>query len=400
MKFISRLIASIAVIALLFAPALSADYGMSVSASSVSSDTAQDTQPQVPTISAKSACVLDASTGQIIYALNEHEKMPMASTTKIMTCLLALESGDIGREITVTQEMLGADGTKLGLKLDDQITLYDLICAAMVLSGNDAADAIAVAVGGSKDAFVSMMNERAAEIGMFNTHFDTPSGLDEFTDAHYSTAYDMCLLGMEAAKNPDLIEITSATEVEIYVGNPKVRRVLTSHNYLLTTYKIKGCDGLKTGYTMKAGRCLVSHVVRDGVNLVCTTLNAPNYWTDHRKLYNYSFELYDSHEIDANIGNLHMMVVGGAQQTVPLACEASGSFAVLKSQKDSVYRQVTVNKFEYAPVSVGQVVGKLQYVSNDVVVAEFPITVAQDVESTTDAWLSAYVSAIKFKVGA
>ncbi|MDR1002357.1 MAG: D-alanyl-D-alanine carboxypeptidase [Oscillospiraceae bacterium] len=351
--------------------------------------------PAAPYISSLGICMLDANTGAIIYARNEHMQLSMASTTKVMTCLIALEQGDVGREIVITEDMLGADGTKLGLELGDKITLYDLIVSALILSGNDAADAIAVAVAGSREEFASMMNERAAEIGMFNTNFVTPSGLDD--DVHFSTPYDMALLGIEAAKNPDLLEITSAISADIYVGNPKKKRTLTTHNRLLTSVKVEGCKGLKTGNTVKSGSCLLSYVERDGVRLVCASMKGTDYFNDHKRLYNYSFPLYEKMEIDPSINNLELLLVGGEKQTVALECEGASSFAVQKKQKDEVYKQIKLNKFEYAPVTAGQVVGYVQYMYKDMLLAQFPIKVTEDVKATTDAWLSAYLSAAKYK---
>ncbi|MBP3415367.1 MAG: D-alanyl-D-alanine carboxypeptidase, partial [Clostridia bacterium] len=165
---------------------------------------------EVPAIAAKSAIVIDVNSGSIIYEKNAYEKRPMASTTKIMTALLALENGYLGDTVSITAEMLEYDeagSTKLGLSIGDTITLHDLIVTMMLLSGNDAAQAVAVYLGGSLDGFASMMNERAAEIGMLDSHFITPSGLDD--ENHYSTAYDMALLGMTAANTPGFLDFTS-----------------------------------------------------------------------------------------------------------------------------------------------------------------------------------------------
>lgn len=354
-----------------------------------------------PSISAKAACIMDAKTGEVIYAKNEHEKLPMASTTKIMTSLLALENGNIGDDITITKDMLGADGTLLCLQEGWQITLYDLVVGALVVSGNDAADSIAVAVGGTKDNFVSMMNERCAEYGMFDTHFTTPSGLDEFANGeHYSTAYDLCLLAREASKNPDLISITSNVESIIYYGNPKRMYYIYTHNYLLEKSKsansYPGCDGLKTGYTERAGHCLVTHVKRDGVELVCVTLNAPERFGDHRKLYDYALSLYGNYQIAPEDREQEMYVVGGVEDSVKLTCDAD-CFAVRNDYVNSVEKRVTLDRFVYAPVEEGQVVGKLEYCCGDTVVASYPLTASKAVEASNESWLSAYVSAIKNK---
>ncbi len=353
----------------------------------------------VPTISSESACVMDVNTGEVVYAKNEHEQRPIASTTKIMTCLLALESGNVGDDITITPNMLGATGTLLGLEEGWQITLYDLVVAAMVLSGNDAADSIAVTVGGTKENFVSMMNERAAELGMLNTHFDTPSGLDEFSDgAHFSTAYDMALLGVEASKNEDLLTITSSVESIIYLGNPKTIRYLYTHNYLVSTQKYEGCDGIKTGYTDRAGYCLVTHVERNGVNLVCVTLNGPDRFNDHRKLYDYALSLYTTYNVDKSDAHQKSYVIGGEKGQVELECELS-DFPVRSEYAENIEVKINVENFVYAPVVEGEYLGSVQYVYGNNVIAEFPLTAQHDVGAVDEPWLTAYLEAIKYKNG-
>ncbi len=353
----------------------------------------------VPTISSESACVLDVNTGEVIYAKNEHENRPIASTTKIMTALLALERGNIGDDVVITRDMLGATGTLLNLQEGWYITLYDLVVGALVISGNDAADAIAVTVGGTKDNFVSMMNERAAEIGMLNTHFDTPSGLDEFSDgAHYSTAYDMALLGAEASKNEDLLNITSAVESIIYLGNPKTIRYLYTHNYLVSTQKYEGCDGIKTGYTDRAGYCLVTHVEREGVNLVCVTLNGADRFNDHRALYDYALSLYTTYNVDKSDAQQLSYVIGGEEDTVDLKCELA-DFPVRSEYADKIEVKINTDSFIYAPVAEGEYLGTVQYVYGSTVIAEFPLIAKGSVGAVDEPWLTAYVEAIKYKNG-
>lgn len=352
-----------------------------------------------PTISSQSACVMDVNTGEVVYAKNEHEQRPIASTTKIMTALLALESGNIGDDVTITKDMLGATGTLLGLEEGWKITLYDLVVGAMVISGNDAADSIAVAVGGTKENFVSMMNERAAELGMLNTHFDTPSGLDEFSNgAHYSTAYDMALLAAEASKNEDLISITSAVESKIYLGNPKTIRYIYTHNYLVSTQKYEGCDGLKTGYTDRAGYCLVTHVERNGINLVCVTLNGADRFNDHKALYDYALSLYTTYNVDMSDAQQLSYVIGGEENAVTLSCTLE-NFPVRTEYADSIEVKVNTESFIYAPVVEGEYLGSLQYVYGNSVLAEFPLTAQHSVGAVDEPWLTAYVEAIKYKNG-
>lgn len=357
----------------------------------------------VPDIKAGSAVVMDCDTGAVLYGLNENNQMPMASTTKIMTCILALEAGDIGRTVTVTEDYYqpALDGsTLIGLKVGDKITMYDLCVAMMMYSGNDAANVAAVAVGGSIEGFVSMMNEKACELGMLNTHFDTPSGLDQDSDgAHYSTSYDMALLGKYAMQNPDFADIVNFKARSIYYNDFPRGRLLITHNYLLEgqDYGYDGCDGIKTGVTNLAGNCLVSHVTTDeGLSLVCVSLNNSNRWQDHRKLYNYAKSLYTQINVDPDISEFGAVIVGGTQKTVQVECKPDEKFNVLKTQKANVKKQIVYDKFIYAPVEAGDVVGYLQYVADGLVIASYPITATESVDATTGGWFSEYMQAIQY----
>lgn len=355
-----------------------------------------------PKINAGSAIVMDCDTGMVLYGVNENQQMPMASTTKIMTCILALESGDIGRTITVTDECMRLlDGTKIGLQPGYKITMHDLCVAMMMYSGNDAANTAAVAVSGSIEAFVSLMNEKATQLGMLNTHFDTPSGLDQFSDgAHYSTAYDMALLGKYAMQNEDFRSIVAFRVRSIYYDEfpfPKGRNLVT-HNYLLQGQRFgyEGCDGIKTGVTNLAGQCLVSHVSsKEGLHLVCVTLNNLNRWNDHKTLYNYAKSLYEQVEVDPDITSFDATVVGGNRKRVHVDCKPGATCNVLKTQKKDLVREVVFDQFIYAPIKTGEVVGHLRYSVNGIVIADYPITATEDVRAVTNGWFTDYIRAIE-----
>lgn len=373
----------------------------STTAASTTTTTAENPTLDVPDISADSAIVMDCDTGAVLYGLNENNQMPMASTTKIMTCILALEAGDIGRSVTITEECFEQlDGTLIGLEVGDKITVYDLCVAMMMWSGNDAANAAAIAVGGTIEDFVSMMNEKACELGMLNTHFDTPSGLDQFSDgAHYSTAYDMALLGKYAMQNSDFADIVNFKVRSIYYDDYPRGRNLITHNYLLQGQKFgyKGCDGIKTGVTNLAGECLVSHVTTDeGLSLVCVSLNDSSRWANHRKMYDYAKSLYTQMDVDPDISEFGAVIVGGSQKTVQVECNADEKINLLKTQKGSVKKQVVYDKFIYAPVEAGDVVGYLQYIADGQVIASYPITATESVEATTGGWFSEYMQAIQY----
>ena len=194
-------------------------------------------------ISAKSAVLIDANSGKVLYEHNSYEKLPMASTTKIMTGLLACESGKLNESVKTSAFASGTEGSSLWLKIGEKLTLEELTYGLMLKSGNDAAVAIAEYLGGSVDAFALLMNKRAREIGAVNTNFKNPHGLD--SDGHYTTAYDLALIAREAMKNDTFRKIVSTKTYSIPMEGEKWDRALKNHNKLLWNYD--GCNGIKTG---------------------------------------------------------------------------------------------------------------------------------------------------------
>ena len=236
-----------------------------------------------PSVSAKAAVVLCADNGEVLYSKNSEERLSMASTTKIMTALITLEEAQVeNRQVTITQEMVAVEGSSMGLRAGNVVTLDTLAKGMLLSSGNDAANAAALAISGSQEAFAQRMNDKAAQIGMENTNFVTPSGLD--AEQHYSTAYDMALLARAVLEREELRRIVGTKTLNV------AGRYLANHNKLLWRYE--GCTGLKTGYTDEAGRTLVSSAMRDGQELIAVTLNDPNDWTDHAALFDYGFARY------------------------------------------------------------------------------------------------------------
>ncbi len=295
--------------------------------------------------SAKSAIVIDADTNEILYEKNICEERSMASTTKIMTALIACESGKLDDVVTITPEMVDTIGTSLGLKAGNKITLYDLVLGMLIISGNDAANAVAYYLEGSEESFSNVMNEKAAEIGMKNSLFVTASGLDEGN--HHSTAYDMAILSSYALKNEVFSKICSLKSAEITVDTEK--RTIYNHNKLLSY--LDDCVGVKTGYTEKAGRCLVSAVKRNGHTLVCVTLNDPNDWEDHISLYKKCEDKYS----DVRMYNSTTVnVVGGTKDTI------SATYCADVNVIDKYLLTVEIYHFPfiYAPVKVGDEIGK------------------------------------------
>ncbi len=244
-------------------------------------------------ISAQSAVLIDSNSGRVIYEHNGYAKLPMASTTKIMTGLLSCESGKLKETVKVSPFASGTEGSSLWLKVGEKQTLENLTYGLMLKSGNDAAVAIAEYLGGSVDAFALLMNKKAREIGALNTNFINPHGLDD--EMHYTTAFDLALITREAMKNKKFREIVSTKTYSIPMEGETWGRALKNHNKLLWNYE--GCNGVKTGFTKRCGRCLVSSAEKDGQELICVTLNAPDDWNDHKELLDYGFENYKTKTI-------------------------------------------------------------------------------------------------------
>lgn len=321
-------------------------------------------------ISAECAVVITAQTGEVIFAKNADKKHSMASTTKIMTSLLAVESGRLSDEIKVDREMLNVEGTSMGLLGGDSVSLKELVYGMLLPSGNDAAEVTALYLGGSEADFAKMMNGRAKSIGMKNTNFVTPSGLDD--ENHYSTAYDMALLGREAVKNPVFLSICSSQSAVLTYGNPPYARRLTNHNRLLSSYD--GALGIKTGFTKKSGRCLVSYAQRDGVGLIAVTLNDGNDWEDHRQMLDYGFSVVSGCKPKLKLPE-KMAVVGGKTDAVNLCAEDF----TLESTAENVTYLYYLPHFLYAPVRAGDTVGKIEVYSDGKMIGEISVTTADSV---------------------
>lgn len=329
-------------------------------------------------LSAEAFVLMSADTHEVLCAKNAHEQRSMASTTKIMTALVALEHGIPEQQIKVTSEMVRVEGTSIGLLPDDLITVRTLVSGMLLESGNDAANVTAYAVAGSQEKFLAMMNQKAAELGMHDTHFETVSGLD--SENHYSTAYDMALLGAAAIENAEFRKICGQKSERVLYGNPPYARTLSNHNRLLSEYP--GVFGIKTGFTKKSGRCLVTAAERDGVTLVAVTLRAPNDWADHRKLLDYGFSVMQKRDYSDFVKNLTVPVVGGTESTVPVCLYSAASLPIADVSAE-LQVEVFLRPFLYAPISADKCVGTAVYKLDGKPVREIPLIVSADVPSVT-----------------
>lgn len=239
--------------------------------------------------SAKAMCVLDKDTNRILYSKNEHKQLPMASTTKVVTLITVLENcNNLNQVITVNDNAVGVEGTSIYLRKGEQIAVLDLLYGLMLRSGNDSATALAYHVGGSVEGFAELMNKLAKKVGANNSHFVNPHGLDN--QNHYTTAYDLALITSYALNNDTFKQIVSTKTHVIDATNTSDKRYLTNKNKLLSS--LDGCCGVKTGFTSKAGRCLVSATERDNHTSVCVVLNCGPMFEESAELLEQSFVDY------------------------------------------------------------------------------------------------------------
>ncbi len=236
-------------------------------------------------ISAECACVIEQTTGEIVFEKNSDMRNPMASTTKIMTAIVALENSKPYDVVTASRNAVYQEGSSAYLREGDCIYMRDLLYGLMLNSGNDAAVAAAEHISGDTETFAEIMTRTAKEVGAENTHFVNPSGL--YDENHYTTARDLAVISSYAMKNPVFRDIVKTKTKEITTINTGVKMYFSNHNKFLKSYD--GANGIKTGYTKKSGRCLVSSAERDGVQLIAVTLNAPDDWKDHETMLNYGF---------------------------------------------------------------------------------------------------------------
>ena len=326
---------------------------------------------------ARAAVVLDPRTGAVLYSQNSRERLPMASTTKIMSALIALESGRLDEEFTVDSEAIKVEGSSMGLREGDRVTMRGLVCGMLLPSGNDAANAAAVRIAGSTAAFVRMMNDRAAALGLSDTHFVTPSGLDDDTDEHYSTAFDMARLAAVCMENRDFAEICSQERITVRFGSPPYDRTLKNTNRLLGT--LDGACGIKTGFTDKAGRCLISACERNGARLICVTLNDRTDWDDHTALYESCFARMRSYRMPGSGREYKIKTAGGERRKVTAAA-APLVMSLPEGTEGRLTYKVCISRFIPAPIESGEKLGTVRYYFDGRQIGQVSIFAAESCE--------------------
>ena len=325
-----------------------------------------------PEVSAQSAVLIEAQTGTVLYEKNAREQRAMASTTKIMTAILTIEAGDLDREFTVDSYAIMVEGTSMGLREGDRVSRRDLLYGILLPSGNDAANAAAVSVGGSTGGFVELMNKKAQELSLADTHFATPSGLD--ANGHYTTALDLARLTAYAMRNETFRGIVCCQSAQVEFGNPPYERTLYNSNKMLKRYE--GAIGVKTGFTDNARRCLVSAAERNGVTLIAVTLNAPDDWNDHTKMLDEGFSMVGAYPLETACSA--RVDVAGTGRSVGVYADAA-TLSLLPKQRERLARRVILPRMVYGGVSRGDELGRVEFLLDDAVVKSCPLYADEDV---------------------
>ena len=320
-------------------------------------------------LSAEKAIALDAVTGRVLYQKNADQQSLIASTTKIMTALVVCEQCNVLDRMRIPKEAVGIEGSSMYLKEGEVLTIQELLYGLMLSSGNDAAVALAIYCGGTVEGFAELMNDKARVLGLSNTHFENPNGLD--SPGHYSTARDLAVLAAYAMENPIFAKTVSTKSIRIG------ERYLTNHNKLL--WQVEGADGVKTGFTKAAGRILVSSATRNDRRLVAVTLNAPSDWQDHKSLLDEGFSRYAVRQV-VHKGQLMgtVEVEGGENCRVQLLAAEDFDYSLAEAERPQL--MIPGTGFVYAPVTEGAEAGYAYVLIEGNAVGKVPLVYGQTIE--------------------
>lgn len=330
-----------------------------------------------PTNSATSAILIEARTGKVLFSQNADQHMLIASTTKIMTALVVLKHCAPDDKVEIKPEYTNVEGSSIYLKAGEAYTVEELLYGLLLASGNDAAVALACHCAGSIEDFAKMMNEEAASLGLSNSSFKNPNGLD--AEGHYSSAADLAVITAEALKNELFATIVST---KTYTSG---NHSYINHNKLLWQYD--GCKGVKTGYTMAAGRSLVSCAERGGLELICVTLSDPNDWSDHAALYDWAFSQYEYKDVLPQ-NRWKIPVISGTLDCVGV--EAGTPTCMLVSREAKLSYRLDLPQFVYAGIRKGDVAGRVFVYADGEEIGEYPLVYAEDVPLADDSRMTAW----------
>lgn len=339
-------------------------------------------------LNARSCIILDRTSKKILYGENEYNKVKMASTTKIMTATIIIENCDLNQTITVSQKAASTGGSRLGLKTGDKITIRDLLYGLLLVSGNDAAVSLAENCSGTVTEFCNLMNEKAEELGLTNTHFESPHGLD--SDNHYTTAYELALLADYALNNSTFLNIVGTKNYTITING--YSKNLTNTNELLGS--LSGVYGVKTGFTNGANRCLVTACKRDDMDIICVVLGCDTKdfrSSDSTKLINYAFDNFEYVNIENIINEEfnkwqeenqnYFNIEKGCSQDLKISISNIDTpiVPIKKDEKDSLKVDFNIDENLSAPVYKDTVIGKFRIYTSSETILEGSITSSQDI---------------------
>ena len=330
-----------------------------------------------PSVSAESA-ILTLPSGTVLYEKNADKRMEMASTTKLMTALAVAEALPLSQTVTVSPEAVNVEGSSVYLCAGEQLTVEQLLYALLLSSANDAATALAIAADGSTEAFAERMNRYAERLGLTDTHFVNPHGLSH--PEHYTTARELSLIAAELLRHEALSRIVSTYKATIPLREEKNARLLVNHNKLLRTYE--GAFGMKTGFTKRSGRCLVSAAERDGLTLIGVTLNAPDDWRDHRQMLDYGFACYEAVTYAEAGGFSYALPIAGATEETAHLCNTEPLF--LPQPRNAPLPTCTVETFSrvgFAPLPADTVLGRVTLTGVDGQTVSSPLVIQQPIEA-------------------
>jgi D-alanyl-D-alanine carboxypeptidase (penicillin-binding protein 5/6) len=331
-----------------------------------------------PQVTARAAVVLDQATGRILFSKNAYEQLPMASTTKIMTAVLAIESGRLSETVTVSEQAALVEGSSVELEAGEEKTLEELLYGLILRSGNDAAVAIAEFLAGSVEEFAERMTERAHQLGAVHTKFMNPHGLDH--EEHYTTAYDLALIAAHAMTLPKFREVAGTAEKKISWSGRPYDRILRNQNKLLTMYE--GAEGIKTGWTTPAGRCFVGAAAKDEWRLITVVLNAPEMWEDTISLLDFGYAHYQRKTVVKAGTPLKTAVVRkGSAAKVALTAAADIKLPLKGNEEELLRFEWQVPEELKAPVRKGEQLGTLRIFFGSQQISAVPLVAAAEVES-------------------
>lgn len=325
---------------------------------------------------AKAYCLIDADSGRTLLGSNENEKLPMASTTKIMTCILALETGKMKSKVKVSSYAASMPDVQLNMQAGDTFYLKDLLYSLMLESHNDTAVAIAEHIGGTVEGFAELMNRKAEQLGCTDTNFVTPNGLDDKN--HYTTAKELCIIASYAIQNPDFLDIIQTPSYQFQNCKGNRSYAVNNHDGFLTRYS--GAIGIKTGFTGTAGYCFCGAAKRNGKTLITSVLacgwppNKGYKWVDTKKLMDYGFENFETVTIKKQEPPKTLPVTGGTDATLSLSRTSYPKVSVMLCRNDTITTKINLPETLTAPIRQGDIIGYEEYYLNDELLYQYPLT--------------------------